>query len=595
MGGATLQFPSGTAITSNQGNLTLSGTGATISGIAGLASNSGTFVVTNGAHFTTAGSFTNSGSLTVGPGSIFTVAGNFTQSSSGTLYEQLGGTPGSGLFGQVDVTGTATLAGTFNLALVNGFSPSSGQIFDVISFVSVTGDFISFNGLSPLFTESLGSTGLDIEDAATNSVDLAATSVTAPTMAEVGQSITVNWQATDQSSQATTGSWQDSVYISPTPTITGSSTLLGMVAENIVLGGGKSYNASLTAGLPAALAPGYYYVLVQIDSLYQLPDPNRANNTLAATTGQINIALPALTLGTPYADSFTAANQDHYYQITVPAGGSLNVALQSSASSGAVALYVSQGTLPTLYNYQQAATTANQPNQTVVVPQVLTSGTYYILAHSVSGAAATAGFTVTVTQTAAVKVSAVSPYSGGNAGNITIEIDGANFTPAAIASLTFGGTTINALALDFVNPSQMFATFNLAGAVVGNYTLSVKQGAQSVSAPTTFQVVAAIPASLNVVLSVPQYIRSGRTGTIVITYTNETVNDIVAPLLDIESTNANVYFSTPDNPNDYVQSAQVLAVAPSGPAGILRPARAGSLPSRFCPTTLTMGTRSLCR
>ena len=171
-------------------------------------------------------------------------------------------------------------------------------------------------------------------DAAIQAVDLAASSVTAPTTANVGQSITVNWQVTDQSSQATTGSWQDSVYISPTPTITSSSTLLGMVPQTATVQGGASYNASLTATLPAALAPGYYYVLVEVDSLYQLPDPNRANNTLAATTGQINIGLPSLTLGTPYADSFTAADQDHYYQITVPAGGSLNVALQSSASSG---------------------------------------------------------------------------------------------------------------------------------------------------------------------------------------------------------------------------------------------------------------------
>ena len=65
--GASLQFPGGTAITSNEGNLTLGGAGATIAGIAGLASNSGTFAVTNGADFTTAGGFTNSGSLTVGP------------------------------------------------------------------------------------------------------------------------------------------------------------------------------------------------------------------------------------------------------------------------------------------------------------------------------------------------------------------------------------------------------------------------------------------------------------------------------------------------------------------------------------------------
>ncbi len=583
-GGATLSFPTGTNITDNEANVTIDGQGAAIAGIQGLSTNGGTLAVSDGASFSAAGGLSNTGSLTLGPGSTLTVQGNYTQSSSATLSDQIGGTPASGLFGELNATGAATLAGVFGVSLVNDFGPSSGQTFDVMSFASASGSFTGFNGLNPFFTESLSSIGLDIEDAATQAVDLAATSVTAPTTADVGQSITVNWQATDESSQATTGSWQDSVYISPTPTITSSSTLLGMVPENLTLAGEASYNASLTATLPANLAPGYYDVLVQIDSLYQLPDPNRANNIVAATTGQIDISLAALTPGTPYTDAFTAADQDHYYQITVPAGGSLNVSLQSSALSGAVALYISQGTLPTLYNYQEAAATSNQPNQTAVVPQVLTSGTYYVLAHSVSGAAATASFTVTATQTAAVSVSAISPYSGGNAGNVTIEIDGTNFTSAATASLTLGGTTINDSTMDFVNASQMFATFNLAGAAVGEYTLSVQQGAQSVTAPSTFQVVAASPASLNVALVTPQYIRTGRTGTIVITYTNETQNDIVAPLLTISSTNTNVFFSTPDNPNDFVQTAQVLAVAPSGPAGILRPARAGRLPSRSLTT-----------
>ncbi len=577
-GGATLEFPTGTFITSNEGTLTLDGAGATIIGITDLASNSGAFVVAGGADFTTAGAFTNNGSLTVGAGSIFTVNGNFTQRSTATLNDQIGGTPVSGLFGQVHVSGTgaATLAGVFNLALVNGFGPSSGQVFDVMSFASATGTFTSFGGLNPFFTESLSSTGLDIQNAATDAVDLAAASVTAPTTANVGQPITLSWQATDQSSQATTGTWQDSVYISATPTITSSSTLLGMLPENRGLGGGTSYNASLTAALPA-LTPGYYYVLVEIDSLYQLADPNRANNTLAATTGQIDIGLPALTLGTPYADSFTAADQDHYYQMTVPTGGSLNVSLQSSASSGAVALYVSQGTLPTLFSYQQVAATANQSNQTAVVPQVLTSGTYYILAHSISGAAATAAFTVTATQSAVVSVSAISPATGGNAGDVTVEIDGTNFTPSATASLTLGSTSITASSVDFVNASQVFATFNLAGAAVGNFTLSVQQGGQAPTAPNTFQVVPASASGLNVTLGVPQYVRSGRTGTIVVTYTNERANDIVAPLLDISSTNTNVSFGTPDDPNDYVQSAEVLAVAPSGPAGILRPGQSGQL------------------
>src|SRR5262249_26945135 len=71
--------------------------------------------------------------------------------------------------------------------------------------------------------------------------------------------------------------------------------------------------------------------------------------------------------------------------------------------------------------------------------------------------------------------------------------------------------------------------------------------------------------------------RSGRTGTIVITYANASNNDLVAPVLTVSSTNPLAFFSTPDNPNNYTQLAQVLAVAPSGPAGILRPGQSAQL------------------
>ncbi len=86
-----------------------------------------------------------------------------------------------------------------------------------------------------------------------------------------------------------------------------------------------------------------------------------------------------------------------------------------------------------------------------------------------------------------------------------------------------------------------------------------------------------VPMPLSVQVSTPQFVRSGRTGTIVVSYTNPNNFDMVAPLLNITSTNANVFFSIPDDPNDYTQDAQVVAVAPSGPAGILRPGQSGQL------------------
>ena len=96
-------------------------------------------------------------------------------------------------------------------------------------------------------------------------------------------------------------------------------------------------------------------------------------------------------------------------------------------------------------------------------------------------------------------------------------------------------------------------------------------------APSPLNVVAATPGTLSISLSIPQLVRVGRTGTVVVTYTNPTSNDLMAPLLAISSTNAGISFSTPDNPNDYVTTAEVLAVAPSGPAGILRPGQSGQL------------------
>jgi RHS repeat-associated protein len=584
--GATLQFPSSTSITSNQASLAIDGSGAAITGITNLASSSGTLALTNGATFSTAGDFVNDGSLTIGAGSTLTVTGNFTQDSAGTLTVQIGGTPASGLFGQV-VSNSATLGGNFEVVLVNGFTPSPGQQFSVMSFTSgVSGTFQFFAGLSPYFTESLTSTALELTGL-TGPVDLVTSNVSAPTTAEAGQQITVTWQVTDQNSNAASGSWQDSVYLSSTSSITSSSILLGAVMHSSGLAANASYNASWTGAIPA-VQPGFYYVLVQADSLYQTADTNRANNTQAAGTGQLQVSVPALTLGTPLNDSFSAADQDHYYQISMAAGGALQIALASTASSGSVALYVSQGTLPTPYNYQYASS-AGGPSPTVSVPQVLSTVVYYVLAHSVSGAAASVSYTLTATQTSALAATGFSPASGGAYGNVTVEIDGTNFSPSTTASLTLGSTVINAMTIDFANSSQLFATFGLNGASLGNYTLSVQQGAQAVTAPGTFEVVAPsfyqanpfdltlVPHPLTVNVGTPQFIRSGRTGTITVNYSNPNNFDLAAPLLGISSTNSNLFFSLPDDPNYFVQSAGFLAVAPNGPAGILRAGQSGQL------------------
>ena len=127
------------------------------------------------------------------------------------------------------------------------------------------------------------------------------------------------------------------------------------------------------------------------------------------------------------------------------------------------------------------------------MPQVLTAGTYYILAQSVSGAAATAGYTLTVTQACPDHLRPLDHLRRqcrqrhGRDRRHQLHAD-RHRQPDP------GRPTINASSIDFVSASQIYATFNLTGATVGNYTLSVQQGSQAVTAPTPFQVVAATAA-----------------------------------------------------------------------------------------------------
>jgi hypothetical protein len=174
--------------------------------LANFATNSsgGSFAIQNGRNFTTAGAFSNAGTLAVGTGSTFTASGNYTQTagdtdlqggklaatglvdlqggvlsgsgavsgnvnnaaavgpgdsagtisitgdytqtSAGSLNIELGGAS-AGQFDVLQVSGTATLDGTLNVSLINGYNPAPPDSFQILTFGSRVGDFATMNGL----------------------------------------------------------------------------------------------------------------------------------------------------------------------------------------------------------------------------------------------------------------------------------------------------------------------------------------------------------------------------------------------------------------------------------------------------------------
>ena len=85
--------------------------------------------------------FTGTFSPGFSPASI--TAGNIAFSPTSTLIIELGGTAAGSQYDQINVTGQLVLDGTLEISLINGFTPSAGQTFDILNWGSLAGAFSS--------------------------------------------------------------------------------------------------------------------------------------------------------------------------------------------------------------------------------------------------------------------------------------------------------------------------------------------------------------------------------------------------------------------------------------------------------------------
>jgi hypothetical protein len=149
----TLQFIDGYTQTAgstilNGGSLVLNNTlqlqGGTLGGVANIN-----------------GNVNNTGG-TVAPGlspGCLDINGNYTQGAAGTLNIEIGGATVCTQFDRLAVSGAATLDGTINVTLINGFNPPAGQSFQVMTFASRAGTFPTVNGP---FTLNFGANDLNV-------------------------------------------------------------------------------------------------------------------------------------------------------------------------------------------------------------------------------------------------------------------------------------------------------------------------------------------------------------------------------------------------------------------------------------------------
>jgi hypothetical protein len=172
---------SGTATIAKGTKLTIGGTNNTYTQSAGTTNLDGTLAGGNAT--VTGGLFQGAGTvsknLTIGGGGtaptlnvgdagktgLLAITGTYTQLSTGTMTGLINGTTAGTGFSQLNVTGTAALAGTINFTVAAGFQGSLflGETFTVLNAASITGSFsnstIAINS-SFHFTVTYTSTGV---------------------------------------------------------------------------------------------------------------------------------------------------------------------------------------------------------------------------------------------------------------------------------------------------------------------------------------------------------------------------------------------------------------------------------------------------
>jgi uncharacterized repeat protein (TIGR01451 family) len=504
-------------------------------------------------------------------------------SSPPAIEVGIAGRPTTGLAGKVQVTGQATLTGQLTIQRDPGFGPTAGDQYEVMTCASRTGDFTSLTGHSPYFNSATTATNV-LVGTILSAGDLAIDAVASNTagVLPTGGHLDVQYTVRNAGSEPVSGGWTDSVFLSSDNRFSPDDVLLTRHLHTTGLSAGDSRIVNVTGRIPGVLDDDYF-VIVVTNADKAVAEAWRANNTLVSTT-QVRIAVPELVFGATQP-GMLSPDAPVWFRLVVPAGthgGEL--ALTSAAGPGSsIELYVGRESLPDAGQFEFASGQNTVANPTLPMAGI-DPGTYFVtvLPRRLSGPVA---FSLQA-RTPALSLSSVSPTRAG-AGVVTLQVRGSNLRDDDLVELvSTDGIRFAATDRMVSAAGDLFATFDLTGAVAGRFSLEVSGPGESASLPDAVTVEAVRLSDIATRLELPPRFRTGLVFNGTLVYSNNGNVDIPAPILVLtadDQTRLRLWRT-----DEFERSKLVLIGASQmGPAGILRPGEEWRIP--FQPLTATSG------
>ncbi len=299
--------------------------------------------------------------------------------------------------------------------------------------------------------------------------DLTVASVTPPASAELGAAAPFAWSIRNSGESTIRATWQDSLFLSTDPVWSIDDRRIGNFQTNpgsSPLAPGDTVGGSASPRVPG-VTPGEYYVVARTDVLNQVPETDEGNNAEASATS-VSIRAIGLELGVPWT-GVMRTGESRYFEVRVERGTTVMIRSELADPSGWIELYSGAGFVPTTSQFSRSAATPQSSQQLLVAGS--SSENLFILAKCTRGVASPVIVEVT---TVPFGVNAVTPSVVGNTGPVTIRFDGALFKSGLtqVSLLSEADQRIfNPVWIRDDGPTSIVATFDLAGATIGSYTV----------------------------------------------------------------------------------------------------------------------------
>jgi RHS repeat-associated protein len=389
-----------------------------------------------------------------------------------------------------------------------------------------------------------------------------------------------------------------------TITITREQGTVGAVSVNILLTNGTATapadynNASITVNFANGENSKTITIPVVNDTLVE--GNETVNLTLSSPTGGANLGTQPTAVLTIVDDdiappSTLAFSQANY---SVNEDGTLIsviTVIRTGGSDGAVSATVTptNGTAKAASDFSSTPVVVNFANgevsKTVTIPIVNDTTPepdetlQLTLTNPTGGATIGTQNSATLTildKDAAIITGFPQGSFGSNKGQTTIVIAGQNFSPTdQISIIDPNGIAKAASKVYWVNETEAWATFDLQGLTTGKYDVKVANGQNSFISNDTFTVTDGSLGNIQVQLSYPA------NGVVTVKYTNVGQTDVVAPLLRITPTNAQVTYPEENTVSATLRQLLNLTIGTNDnePGGILAPGKSGEFSFSYTP------------